>query len=128
MVGEALDGGLKHRELVRNERVRVHEVLVVDIGAVGLRPVGEAEQRFEIGGFLPVERLQGVSALSVLLQEAFADDFFDVAAGELEAGGEAGLDFGEVVALCFRAVPDNLVHVLLAGDEDPGEAGAFGVQ
>ncbi len=41
---------------------------------------------------------------------------------------EAGLDLGEVVALLLGAVADDLVHVLLRGDEHPCPSGALGVE
>src|SRR5690606_88191 len=75
-----------------------------------------------------VDRLECSLSGAVLLQQALADDFLDIRAGELHAGLEARLDLGEVVALLPGAVADDLVHVLLRGDHHPGAPAALGVQ
>ena len=122
MVGDALDRGLEQRELVADERVGPDEVGLVGVVAVGLGAVDEVEQRLEVGVLVGVDRAQRGHAGVVLLQQALADDLLDVGAGELQAGLEAGLDLGEVVALLAGAVADDLLHVLLGGHEHPRAA------
>ena len=128
VVGDALDRRLEERELVADERVGPDEVGLVGVVAIGLRAVDEVEERLEVRRLLGVDRLERGLAGAVLLQQALADDLLDVGAGELHAGLEAGLDLGEVVALLLRAVADDLVHVLLRGDEHPRSSGALGVE
>ena len=89
VVGQTLDRGLEHWDLVGDERIRADEPSTVDVVAVGLRSVD---------------------------------------AGEVDAGLEPGLDLGEIVALLPGAVTDDLIHVLLRGDEDPRLALAFRVE
>ena len=86
VVGDALDRGLEQRELVADERVGPDEVGLVGVVAVGLRPVDEVEQRLEVGVLVRVDRAQRGHARVVLLQQALADDFLDVGAGELQRG------------------------------------------
>ena len=100
----------------------------VGVVAVGLGAVDEVEERLEVRRLLGVDRAERGGTGLVLLQQALADDFFDVCAGELHAGLEAGLDLGEVVALLLGAVADDLVHVLLRGHEYPRAALALGVE
>ena len=69
-----------------------------------------------------------VGADLVFCEQALLDDLGHVGAGELEAVGKAGLDFGEVVALLLAHVAQHGVHVFLGGDDDPGPALAFGGQ
>ena len=128
VVRDALDRGLEQRELVADERVGPNEVGLVGVVAVGLGPVDEVEQRLEVGMLVRVDAAQCGRARVVLLEQALADDFLDVRAGELQARLEAGLDLGEVVALLLGAVADDLLHVLLRGHEHPRAARALGVE
>ena len=128
VVRDPLDRGLEQGELVGDERVGAHEVRPVGVVAVRLGAVDEVEQGLEVRGLGVVDPLQFRLTGGVLLQQAFADDLFHVGAGELHLGGEPGLDLGEVVALLLGAVPHDLVHVLLGGDEHPRPSLALRVQ
>ncbi len=86
VVGDALDRRLEQRELVADERVGADEVGLVGVVAVGLRAVDEVEERLEVRRLLGVDRLELGLAGAVLVQQALADDLFDVGAGELHPG------------------------------------------
>ena len=75
-----------------------------------------------VGGF------QQLYTHVVLGQQTLLDDFSDIGAGEFEAVGKPGLNFGKVVALLLAHVTEYGVHVFLCGDDDPGAALAFGGQ
>ena len=128
VLGQVLDGGLKQRELVRDERVAVDEVLPVAEVAVGLGAIGKVEQGLEVVDFPVVDSADRLDASLGFRQQAFLDDFRHVLAGQLHAVGEAVLDLGKVVALLLVHLADDRVHVLLGGDDDPSPPLALGRQ
>ena len=119
---------LEERELVGHEGIAAGEVLPALIVAVGLGPVREVEQGAEVRALGVVQRIELGLAVGVLAEQALLDDLLDIAAGQFHAGGEAGLDLGEVVGLPCGAVADDPVHVLLAGDAHPRPAAALRVE
>ena len=128
MHGNATDGRLKQRELVRDEGVAVGEVGFVLEVAVAAGVVGKVEQGLEVVALLVVDALEQLLPIGVFAQQAFLDHFGHVGAGELESVGKAGLDLGKIVALLLAHVAQDVGHVLLRGDDDPCPATAFGGQ
>jgi hypothetical protein len=63
-----------------------------------------------------------------LAKQALTNDFIGIAAGQGQAGVEAALNFGEVLALGLVGLANGGINVFLAGDDDPGAALALGAQ
>ncbi|MNV39376.1 hypothetical protein D3C71_1309530 [compost metagenome] len=126
MLRQILNGRLEQRELVRNERIAVNEVIPILIIPVGLRAVGKVEQGLEVVGLRVVSVRQKADAFFGFHEQTLLNNLRHVGAGQLHAIGEPGLDFREVVALLFAHLADNRPHVLLGGHDDPCAAAAFG--
>ena len=126
MLRQILNGRLEQRELVRNKRIAVNEVLPILIVPVGLRAVGKVEQGLKIVGLRVINVRQQTNAFFGFHEQTLLDNLRHVGAGQLHAIGEPGLDFREVVALLFAHLADNRPHVLLGGHDDPCAASAFG--
>ena len=125
---QVLDGGLKQGELVGNKGIAVNKMIPVPVVAVGLRPVGEVEQRFEIVFLLGINGRKLGNTRLVFKQQPLLDDLGHIGAGELHPVLEARLDFGKVIALLPAHFTHNRVHIFLGGDDDPGTAVTLGRQ
>ena len=119
VVGEAAQSGHEYLELVGHERVDRFEVPKVLVLLVALGPVGEVEEHVEVGFVRVVERLEVRFVLRLLGQKAVSDDLLRVRRGERHLDAEARLDLGEVVGALGLHLADDVLHVLLRGDDDP---------
>ena len=111
------DGGqhaAQQLELVGDEGVDIHEVAGV-IVELHFRQIFKFQLVLQGRGFLLIQHAQGLVGGVGLGKDTLFDDLVHVGAGQRQAGVEAALNLGEVVALDLR----DGVHVLLAGDDDP---------
>ena len=112
-------GRLEEGELVGHERVDLCEPVPSVVVAVRLGTIDEIEQGAETRVELVVQRIESGLGVGVLTEQTLLDYLLHVVARQLHACGEAGLDLGEVVALGPSPIPDDTIHVLLAGDTHP---------
>ena len=111
------DGGqhaAQQLELVGDERVDIHEVAGV-IVELHLRQIFKFQLVLQRRGFLLIQHAQGLVGGVGLGKDTLFDDLVHVGAGQRQAGVEAALNLGEVVALDLC----DGIHILLAGDDDP---------
>jgi hypothetical protein len=124
--GAHLADGLKYllqqRELVGGERIHRNELGCVLVAAQADRIANKTELVVDDIALASKGIAQGHMGGFGLGQQAFADDFVGIAAGQRETGVETALNLGEVLALGFVGLADGGVDVFLAGDDDPGPA------
>ena len=126
--GEILNRLLKEIKLVGNERIGVDEMIPIAEIAIGLRPVDKIEKGFQVVGLPVVDVGKDGNAGLIFLQQPALNHLGDVGAGQLHAVGEAGLNFGKIIAVLFVHLTDDRVHVFLSGDDNPGLPPALGSQ
>ena len=90
---QILNGRLEQRELVRNKRIAVNEVILILIVPVGLRAVGKVEQGLKIVGLSVIDVGEQTSAFFGFHEQTLLDDLRHIGTGQFHAVGETRLDF-----------------------------------
>jgi hypothetical protein len=116
---DGLEYLLQQGELVRGERVHRHKLGGVFVSPQADRIANKAELIGDDVALASVDIAQGNMGGFGFGQEALADDFIGVAAGQGQARVEAALNLGEVLRFGFVGLTNGGVDVFLAGDDDP---------
>ena len=119
---------LEEIELVGNERIGRDERLLVRVGRIPLRTVGEVEEHLQVRGKTAVKRRNLGNRLRGLLQQTATDHLVGVRAGQRNLGLEPRLDAGEVVAMFVVHASDHVRKVHLRRDDQPGAVLAERIQ
>ena len=123
-----LENLLHQLELVRDERVILHEVVRVAEGLQRHTYARERQLVLEDVALGRIELLEWRDDLRPLGQQPRLDDLVHVGARQRQPGGETSLNLREVVRLRGLHLAEDLVDVLLRRDDDPGGGAADGAQ
>ena len=119
---------MQQSELVWRERVAGDEFSGVLVTTQGHRVAREPELIVDDVA-LAGERIAQRNVGSLRLgQQALADDFVGIAAGQRQTGVKTGLNLGEILALGLVVLSNGRVDIFLAGDDDPCAALALGTE
>ena len=119
---------LDQLELVRGERIRVHEIDRAAERSERHPAVAERKLVLEDVALCDVNGLKVGLDLGRLGEQTLPDHLVDVGAGERQRREEAALDLREVLPLRLRHVAEDGVHVLLRRHDHPRPPPAVGSQ
>ena len=120
------NGRLEQRELVRDKRVAVNEVILIPKVRVGQGTVRKVKQSLEIVVLHTIDVRQQPSAFCAFLQQALLNDLLHVGTGQFHAVGKSRLNLGKIVTQPFAHFAHNHLHVFLGGHDDPRATSALG--
>ena len=118
-LADGFENLLEQGELVGRERVCRHELRRILVAPHADRVADEGQLVVDDVALFLEAVTQGEMGSFRLGQQALADDFIGVGAGQRQPGMEAPLNLGEILRLGFVGFADGGVNVFLTGDDDP---------